>query len=94
MGVCGGSTWRHRVVTVCGGGTRRHRVAAACGGSVRPAAGRGKGRTPLRRWPPDLHPPEALPRVSVAAACGCIVEQQCAAAAWGGIAWRLRVSAA
>ena len=72
---------------------RRHRVATASGGSVRSAAGSGKGRTPLRRWPPDLHPPKSMPRESAAAACGGTARRQRTAAACGGIAWRQRVAA-
>ena len=54
-------------------GNNMWRLRAIGGGS-------GKGGTPLRRWPPDLHPPKA-PRKSAATACG-------------GIAWRQHVAAA
>ena len=67
-------------------GNNMWRLRAIGGGS-------GKGGTPLRRWPPDLHPPKA-PRKSAATACGGTVRRQCAATACGDIAWRQHVAAA
>ena len=67
-------------------GNNMWRLRAIGGGS-------GKGRTPLGRWPPDLHPPKA-PRKSAAAACGGTMLRQCAATACGDIAWLQHVAAA
>jgi hypothetical protein len=56
--------------------------------------GRGGARGVARAGAADLHPPEAQPRTSMAAAGGDIVWQRCAATAGGNIAWYLRLTAA